>query len=258
MMTFEIARHGTGRHHHVRHNAMNQPASAASMPMLSLRQAFDWWLTQVRHVLPPTIFFFVGFNLILWTKHLILREHDIDFSGFVIATLAALLVGKAVLITDNLSLLRRFDGRPLIQPIIFKAAIYWVCILIVRLAEELIYFFAGGGSLSDYPSFLVERFSWPRFLSIQIWLMVLFLLYVTIHELSTLFGDGELYRLFFRWRSSEAKLNRRRRIRLLIELNRLTEANRVEAISERGSPPNTKVVAILHELSSPLAGSTVR
>jgi hypothetical protein len=66
--------------------------------------------------------------------------------------------------------------------------------------------------------------------------MVLFLVYVTIHELSTLFGDGELYRLFFRWRSSEAKLNRRRRIRLLIELNRLTEANRVEAISESGSP----------------------
>ena len=94
-----------------------------------------------------------------------------------------------------------------------------MCILIVRLAEELIYFFAGGGSLSDYPSFLVERFSWPRFLSIQIWLMVLFLLYVTIHELNMLFGDGELYRLFFRWRSSEAKLTRRRRIRLLAQLN---------------------------------------
>jgi hypothetical protein len=231
---------------------MNQVASAASMPTLSLRQAFDWWLTQVRHVFPPTIFFFAGFNLILWTKHLILREHGIDFSGFVVATLAALLVGKAVLITDNLSLMHRFDGRPLMQPIFFKTAIYWVCILVVRIAEELIYFLVGHGSLSDFPSFLVERFSWPRFLSIQIWLMVLFLVYVTTHELSTLFGHGELYRLFFRWRSSEAKLNRRRRIRLLIELNRLTEANWVEAISERGSPPNTKMVAILHELASPL------
>jgi hypothetical protein len=229
MMTIEIARRGTGSQPHVRFSAMNQPAWAASMPTLSLRRAFGWWLAQVRHMLPPTIFFFVGFNLILWTKHLILREHDIDFSGFVVATLAALLVGKAVLITDNLSLMHRFDGRPLIQPILFKTAIYWACILVVRLAEELIYFFAGGGSLGDYPSFLVARFSWPRFLSIQIWLMVLFLLYVTIHEVNTLFGDGELYRL----------------------LNRLTEANWAEAISERGSPPNTKVVAILHELSSP-------
>ena len=52
--------------------------------------------------------------------------------------------------------------------------------------------------------------------------MVLFLVYVTIHELNMLFGNGELYRLFFRWRSSEAKLPRRRRARLLIRLNRLT------------------------------------
>ena len=215
---------------------MSQSAVATSAPTLNLRRVFDWWLAQVKHVLPPTIFFFVGFNLILWTKDLILREHKIEFSGFVVATLAALLVGKAVLVTDNLPLMRRFDGRPLIQPILFKTAIYWWCILLVRLTEQLIYFLVGGGAISDFPTFLIEHFSWPRFLSIQIWLMVLFLVYVTAHELNTLFGDGELRRLFFRWRSSEAKLTRRRRIRLLIELNRLTEANSIEAISERGSP----------------------
>ena len=103
---------------------MNQSAMAASAPTLGLRRAFDWWLAQVKHVLPPTIFFFVGFNLILWTKDLILREHDIEFSGFVVATLAALLVGKGVLVTDNLPLMHRFGGRPLIQPILFKTAIY--------------------------------------------------------------------------------------------------------------------------------------
>ena len=197
--------------------------------------------------------------MILWTKHLILREHDIEFSGFVVATLAALLVGKAVLVTDNLPLMHRLDGRPLIQPILFKTAIYWLCILVVRLAEELIYFIAGGSAVSDFPTFLVDHFSWPRFLSIQIWLMALFLVYVTAHELNTLFGDGEICRLFFRWRSSEAKLTRRRRIRLLIELNRLTEANSIEAIGEPGSPPYTALIAILDELASPpLIGSQAR
>ena len=81
--------------------------------------------------------------------------------------------------------------------------------------------------------------------------MVLFLVYVTIHELNMLFGDGELYRLFFRWRSSEAKLTRRQRIRLLARLNRLTEANPVEAISERGSLAHAELVDILRELASP-------
>src|SRR6476620_9474898 len=73
---------------------MNQARPTASAPFL--RRAFGWWLAQVKHVLPPTIFFFVGFNLILWTKRLILEEHGVEFSGFLTATLAALLVGKAI------------------------------------------------------------------------------------------------------------------------------------------------------------------
>ena len=137
------------------------------------------------------------------------------------------------------------------QPILFNSAIYWACVFVLRLIEALIHFLADGGAISDFPAYVVERFWWSRFLSIQIWLMVLFLVYVTIHELNMLFGDGELYRLFFRWRSSEAKLNRRRRIRLLTQLNRLTEAHSIEVISERGSPQYAELVKILHELASP-------
>ena len=231
---------------------MSQPALAAFAPTPFLRNAFQWWLAQLKHVLPPTVFFFVGFNLILWTKRLILEEHGVEFSGFLTATLAALLVGKAVLVTDNLPFMRRFDGAPIIQPILFKSAIYWLCVFIVRIAEELVHFLWDGGSLTDFPTYLIGHFSWSRFLSIQIWLMVLFLIYVTAHELNTLFGDGELNRLFFRWRASEAKLTRRHRIRLLTRLNRLTEANPIEAFTERGSPAHVELVDILHQLASPL------
>jgi hypothetical protein len=232
---------------------MSQPAFAASRPTPLLRRAVFWWLAQVKHALPPTIFFFVGFNLILWTKRLILQEQGVEFSGFFTAIVAALLVGKAVLVTDNLPFMRRFDGAPMIQPILFKSAIYWVCVLIVRLVEEIVHFVAAGGAIAAFGDHFVNHFSLPRFLSIQIWLMVLFLAYVTIHELNELFGDGELYRLFFRWRSSEAKLTRRQRIRLLTRLNRLTEANPIEAFSDRTSPVHSELVAILHELASPPA-----
>ena len=234
---------------------MDHPVLGASAPAPLLRHAFGWWYTQVKHVLPPTIFFFVGFNLILWTKRLILEEHGVEFSGFLTATLAALLVGKAVLVTDKLPFMRRFDGAPMIQPILFKSAIYWLCVFMVRLAERLVHFLAADGVIADFPTHLVEHFSWPRFLSIQVWLMVLFLVYVTTHEFNMLLGDGELYRLFFRWRSSEAKLSRRQRIRLLTRLNRLTQANPVGAFSDRGSPAHTELVAILQQLASPVVPS---
>jgi hypothetical protein len=96
----------------------------------------------------------------------------------------------------------------------------------------------------------MESFSWPRFLTVQVWLMVLFLVYVTIHELNSLFGDGELYRLFFRWRSTQAKLTRRHRIRLLVRLSRLTEANPIEAFSDARSPAHAELVAIVRTLAS--------
>ena len=234
---------------------MRQPAIASSTPAALLRRAIAWWLTQVKHALPPTIFFFVGFNLILYTKRLILQEHGIEFSGFFTSLVAALLVGKAVLVTDNMRFMRRFDGAPMLQPILFKSAIYWLCVLIVRLAEELVHFVAAGGAITDFGDHFAGQFPLARFLPIQIWLMVLFLVYVTMHELNLLFGDGELYRLFFRWRSSEAKLTRRQRIRLLTRLNRLTEANPIEAFSDRTSPVHTELVAILHQLASPPAAS---
>jgi hypothetical protein len=217
------------------------------------RRAFAWWGEEMAHVLPPTIFFFIGFNLILWTKRMILQQQHIEFSGFLVATMAALVVGKAVLVTDHAPFMRRFDGAPLLQPILFKATIYSACVLLVRIGEELLHFLHDGGPLADFPQHLIDRFSWPRFLTIQVWLMVLFVIYVTIHELNGLFGDGELYRLFFRWRSAQAKLTRRRRIRLLTRLSRLTEANTAEAFSDPRSAAHAELVEIIRALATPPA-----
>ena len=76
--------------------------------------------------------------------------------------------------------------------------------------------------------------------------MVLFLVYVTIHELSLLFGD-------------EAKLTRRRRIRLLVCLNRLTEANSTAAITvDVSDAQRPSKVHVLCGKSDPVAASARR
>ena len=127
---------------------MSQRALVSSAPAPFLRRVFDWWLAQMKHALPPTIFFFFGFNLILLTKRLILQEHGVELNGFLAATLAALLVGKGVLVTDNLPFMHRFDAAPMVQPILFKSAIYWARVLVVRLAEGLVHFLSAGGLIA--------------------------------------------------------------------------------------------------------------
>ncbi len=228
-------------------NASVESAAAGRAP--APLRLFRWWLVQVRHMLPPTIYFFLGFNLVLWTKSVVLQQHGIAFSGFATATLAALLVGKAVLVTDKMPFMRRFDGAPLIQPILFKTAIYWICVLVVRFAEAFIDYASDGHALGDFAQFMLKDFSWARFLMTQVWLMMLFLLYVTAHEFNTLFGDGELYRLLFRWHSSQAKLSRRQRIRLLKRLSDLTDAHPIETFRDPATPAHRELIAILRGLA---------
>jgi hypothetical protein len=54
-------------------------------------------LHELREALPPTIFFFVGFNFIVLTTNLLVATYAVAVSNFMLATLAALVVGKAVL-----------------------------------------------------------------------------------------------------------------------------------------------------------------
>src|SRR5262245_23521431 len=184
-------------------------------------------LHEAREALPPTLFFFIGFNFIVLTTNLLVAQYLVAVSNFMLATVAALVVGKAVLVANKIPLLRRYDRAPLIQPILFKTAFYWVVVFIARLLERFVHFALEGNPLGDFPSFLVTTFSWHRFSAISLWILALFLIYVTATEMSHLFGPGELRRLFLTSRPSELQLNRRQRMRELLRLSRLMDAHPV-------------------------------
>ena len=102
-------------------------------------------IKELREVVPPTVFFAVGFNLIVLTTDLILADYLVSFGSFMVATITALVVGKAVLVANAMPFLRRFDTAPMIQPVLFKTIVYWAVVFLVRFLEKLVeYLFAGG------------------------------------------------------------------------------------------------------------------
>jgi hypothetical protein len=201
-------------------------------------------------VIPPTVFFFFGFNLILFTKRLMLSDYLIAYAGFLVATTGALIVGKVVLIANKMRILRRFDHAPVVYPILFKTLVYTALVAVARLLETLIHYVIKGGVLGSggFLNEVLGNFSWPHFIATQLWISVLFLIYVAAHELNERFGDGELFRILFRRRSSSVKEARRARIRLLVRLTRLTEAHSIAVLEDPASPEHSELVAILRSL----------
>jgi hypothetical protein len=201
-------------------------------------------------VLPPTIFFFAGFNFVVFTTNLLLADYAIAVSNFMLATVAALVVGKAVLVANAMPYLRRYDRAPLIQPILYKTAFYWVIVFFARLLERFVHFsIIERNPPGDFVPYLITTFSWHRFSAISLWILVLFLIYVTASEVSHLFGPGELRRLFFTSRPSELQLNRRQRIRELMRLSRLMDAHSVDEFRDATSTAHSELIDILQPLA---------
>jgi hypothetical protein len=211
--------------------------------------AFAFVIEEIKEVIPPTVFFAIGFNLIVLTTQLILDDYGQQFVSFMIATAAALVVGKAVLVANVLPFLRRFDTAPLIQPILFKTVVYFAVVFLVRFLEKVVEYAVGGGTVAGIPQYVTEHFTWHRFAAIQIWIFVLFLIYTTASELNMLFGEGELAKIFFTRRSSELKLTRRQRIRTLVKLSRLTEAHSVDELRDRNTAAHAELIDLLRGLT---------
>jgi hypothetical protein len=204
---------------------------------------------QVREVLPATVFFAIGFNLIALTTQLILADYFIHFTNFMVVTLSALVVAKSVLVANALPFFRRFDTAPIVRPILFKTVICWAVVFLVRFLEKLGKYFFAGGTLRGIPGYVESHFSWNRFVAIQIWIFVLFLIYSIGSELNSLFGDGELMKILFTRRSSELKLSRRQRIRTLVRLSRLTEQHTLDELRDRSTAAHMEMIGLISGLA---------
>ncbi|HWY88091.1 MAG TPA: hypothetical protein VNX28_15270 [Gemmataceae bacterium] len=151
----------------------------------------------VQELIPPTTFFFIAFQLLAFTRALMLKQYGIEVTTFLAASIGALVAAKVVLLTDLLPFINRFPGRPLIYNIVWKTAIYFSAAFVVRYLEEFIRFYSQYDGVMSANRHLLDEVIWTHFWAVQIWLMVLLLLYCTMHELVRALGKDKMRELFF-------------------------------------------------------------
>ena len=148
-------------------------------------------------LLPPTIFFFVALHIVMFIRVLMLEGTGIAPSSSVSIAVAALILGKAVLIADMLPLINRFPNKPLIYNVAWKTVIYLLISAVIHYLERLFDFWRQTGGFVTGNQKLLSEIIWPHFWAIQIILLVLIVMYCTMHELVRVIGKEKVLRIFF-------------------------------------------------------------
>jgi hypothetical protein len=148
-------------------------------------------------VLPPTIFFFVALHVVAFVRVLMLKGTGLAPLSTVSIGIAALILGKAVLISDMLPFINRFPERPLVYNIAWKTLIYLLVSALIHYLERLYDFSRQAGGIVAGNEKLFAEIVWPHFWAVQIILFVLIFMYCTIHELARVIGKEKMLRIFF-------------------------------------------------------------
>jgi hypothetical protein len=156
-----------------------------------------WLKKELIEVLPAVVYFLAAFSLINLTENLMLRDSGISYASFSRVLVGALIVGKVILVADLFPFVDVFRGRPLIYNTLWKSGLYAITSLLFRLGELTF------ESLLEYKSVLVARehilaaIAEPRFWAIQLWIVILLLIFVASKELIGAIGAVRIRQLFF-------------------------------------------------------------
>jgi hypothetical protein len=148
-------------------------------------------------LLPPTLYFFVALHIVAFVHVLMLKRSGISPATTVSITIAALILGKSVLLADLLPAINRFPKKPLIYNIAWKTFLYLLVSVFIHYLENLVDFSRRAGGLAAGNQKLLSEIVWPHFWAIQIVLLMLIVMYCTIHELSRVVGKEKMMRIFF-------------------------------------------------------------
>ena len=162
-----------------------------------MSQLLDRVKKEITALVPPTMFFFVALHLVVFVHVLMLKGSGITLQTSTSVTIAALVLGKAVLIADLLPFINRFPDRALVYNVTWKTTLYFLIAMLFHYVERLIDHWRDGGGFVGANEQLLAEIVWPHFWAIQIFLLVLILNYCIAREFVRAVGSGVVRRMFF-------------------------------------------------------------
>ena len=159
---------------------------------------FKWVIKEFEEIFPVTLFFFVGFGLILLIVKLVLRDYSVQVGVLSRAMLFSLIAGKVVLLLENVRLDERFPNLPRSGLIAIKTGFYGTGAVIAGIIEKILEHWRSSGGLGEAMRDAWLNSSGSRFSATVLCMTLLFATYFTFLELDRAIGKGQIYVLLFK------------------------------------------------------------
>jgi hypothetical protein len=152
----------------------------------------------IRETVPVVLFFFIAFLLIFLLFKLLLWQYHIEFAAFTKAAIAALILGKVILLLDWAESGRGADKtHRRIIVVALKTFVYAVSVVVLGIGERIFEAYRKAGTLGEAVSSLIANVKVDRFMGLVLLISLVVFVYLMMQEIEGAMGKGALLKLFF-------------------------------------------------------------
>ena len=150
------------------------------------------------------LYLWVVFGLLSIHKSLVLSQRHLDVQEHTFAIINAFVFAKVLLIGEHFNLGKRFGGKPLIYPILYKCLVFTLVLLCFHLVESIVVGLIRGNTLANsIPPML--GWSSKGLLAVGVMCFILLLPFFGFREIARVIGRREMRDLLFKQREGESR-----------------------------------------------------
>lgn len=162
-----------------------------------MKKIINEFLEEAISLIPVTLFFFIIFSFVALTDDFMRIQQNVGgYVRFTMILVASLIMGKVVFIADHLKWIHLFSSKPLIYVTMWKSIFYVIMSIIVRLLEHLVQALFGKKPFLETCMTFLSDVDWMRFWVVQLWLILLFVIFVAGRELTRVIGVQKVREIF--------------------------------------------------------------
>jgi hypothetical protein len=165
---------------------MNTPRASLKSKALHEAKEFFWIF----------LYLWLCFGVSILYKSLILAEHQIDYTGYGLAFVKALVLGKVILVAEGLHLAERHKYKPLIYPTLYKSVVFFVLLVLFSILEKVVRGLFEHKTITESIS-EIGGGSLPAILAGALVMFVVLIPFFAFREIGRVLGQNKLYHLFF-------------------------------------------------------------